>query len=83
MIRYTVTYAGRESGEPFAPYCYEVSRDGRKVAELGHDYRGDEHWMRLPGGPWIALPERIIEGGGRQPIHLSPGGIKALDDMIG
>jgi hypothetical protein len=43
MNAYTVTLAGRESGGPFSNYLFEVSRDVHKVAELSHDYRGDEH----------------------------------------
>lgn len=83
MSAYAVVHAGRESGEPFANYLFDVFRDGRTVAELSHDYRGDEHWMRLPGGRWVALPERIIEGGGPQPLVLSSAGVKAVDRLIG
>ena len=83
MSRYTVTHAGRESSEPFSNYLFDVSRDGLKVAELSHDYRGDEHWLRLPGGQWMALPDRIIEGGGPQPLALSSAGVKAVDRLIG
>jgi len=83
MSQYTVSHAGRESGEPFANYLFDVSQDGRKIAELSHDYRGDEHWMRLPGGSWVPLSERIIEGGGPQPLYLSAAGIKAVNNLIG
>jgi hypothetical protein len=83
MGAYEVGHAGRESSEPFSNYLFEVTCKGRKVAELSHDYRGDEHWMRLPGEQWIALPERIIEGGGLQPLTISSAGVKALDGLIG
>lgn len=83
MSRYTVTHAGRESSEPFSNYLFDVFRDGRKVAELSHDYRGDEHWLRLPGGRWMALPNRIIEGGGPQPLALSSAGVKAVERLTG
>lgn len=83
MNRYTVARAGRENSEPFSNYLFEVFHDGRKVAELSHDYRGDEHSIRLPGGPWVTLPKRIIEGGGPQSIALSNAGIKAVDQLIG
>ena len=82
MSRFTITHAGRDSSEPFSNYLFDVSYDGRKVAELGHDYRGDEHWMRLPGGPWVSLAERVIEGGGPQPLTLSPTGERALENLI-
>jgi len=83
MTLYTVTHAGRESDEPFSNYLFDVSRDGQKVAELSHDYRDDEHWMRLPEGRWVTLPERIIEGGGPQRLVLSLAGIKAIERLIG
>lgn len=83
MSEYEIAHAGRESSEPFSNYLFAVSRAGRKVAELSHDYRGDEHWMRLPGGRWVTLPERIIEGGGPQPLTLSSAGVKALDGLLG
>jgi hypothetical protein len=83
MTEYTVTHAGRESSEPFSNYRFDVSRDGRKVAELSHDYRGDEHWMRLPGGTWKTLPHRIIEGGGPNPLALSSEGVNAVERLIG
>lgn len=83
MHAYVVTHAGRENEESFSNYLFDVTIDGRKVAELGHDYRGDAHWMRLPEGPWIELPERIIEGGGSQPLALSSAGVAALTNLIG
>lgn len=83
MQAYAVTHAGRENGEPFSNYVFDVTIDGRKVAELSHDYRGDAHWMRLPNGPWIELPERIIEGGGPQPLTLSSAGVETVANLIG
>jgi hypothetical protein len=82
MSAYEVAHAGRESGEPFSNYLFEVTRNGQKVAELSHDYRGDEHWMRLPEGRWISLVDRIIEGGGPQPLAISSAGIKGLDQLL-
>jgi hypothetical protein len=83
MSTYIVALAGRESAEPLSNYLFEVTRNGRKVAELSHDYRGDEHWMRLPEGRWITLPDRIIIGGGSQPLAISSSGVKALDRLLG
>jgi hypothetical protein len=83
MQAYAVTHIGRENGEPFSNYIFDVRVDGCKVAELSHDYRGDAHWMRLPNGPWIELPRRIIEGGGPQPLTLSSAGVEAVANLIG
>lgn len=80
---YKVVHAGRESTEPFSNYLFEVTSNGRKVAELSHDYRGDEHWMRLPEGPWIPVPDRIIVGGGQQPLAISSMGVKILNRLLG
>ncbi|MDB5706966.1 MAG: hypothetical protein JWN66_4082 [Sphingomonas bacterium] len=83
MRKFDISHAGRDGAEPFAPYLFDVSSDGRKVAQLGHDYRGDEHWMRLPGSDWVELPERVLKGGGPGgPLYLSPEGIKAIQRLI-
>lgn len=84
MGRFTVSHAGRDGVGSFSPYLFDVFLNGLKVAELGHDYRGDEHWMRLPGGDWIELPERVINGGGPGlPLALSAAGQKAIEGLIG
>ena len=83
MSEYEIAHAGRESSEPFSNYLFAVSRAGRKVAELSHDYRGDEHWMRVPGGPWMTLPNGVIVGGGPQPLALSSAGVEAVEHLIG
>jgi hypothetical protein len=83
MSAYVITHAGRGSSEPFSNYLFDVSRGGQKVAELSHDYRGDEHSMRLPGAGWITLTDRIIAGGGPEPLTLSKAGVQALDRLLG
>ena len=82
MSRFTITHAGRDGSEQFSNYLFDVFLNGHKVAELSHDYRGDEQWMRLPGGPWISLAERMIEGGGPRPLTLSSAGKQALQNLI-
>lgn len=83
-MKFTVSHAGREGTGSFSPYVFDVFSDGLKVAELGHDYRGDEHWIRLPGGDWIELPERVIEGGGPNlPLTLSAAGEKVVERLVG
>ena len=82
MRRYTVAHAGRESDAPFSAYLYDVFRDGEKVAQLGHDYRGEDHWINLPEGKWIALPQQVILGGGPEPLTLSLVGVEAIERLI-
>jgi hypothetical protein len=83
MIPYVITHAGRTSVEPFSNYLFEIFQDGRKVAELTHDFRGDDFCMRLPGGQWVAVSNRTLEGGGPQPLVLSLAGAKAVDRLLG
>ena len=83
MSGYEIIHAGRESAEPFSNYLYEISCNGRVLAELSHDYRRDEHWMRLPGGQWTTISGRILEGGGPQPLTFLSDGVDALERMIG
>lgn len=84
MRKFTVSHAGRDGVESFSPYLFDVFADGVKVAELGHDYRGDEHWIRVPAGEWIDLPQRVIKGGGPNlPLTLSAAGEQAVERLIG
>jgi hypothetical protein len=64
MKSFTVTHAGRESSEPFSNYLFDVTDDGRKVAELSHDFRGDEHWIRLPGDRWAPYQSESLRAAG-------------------
>lgn len=82
MRNFTVVHRGRESAAPFSNYLFDVVCDGRKVVELSHDYRGDERWIRKPGGPWTSLPERVLDGGGPQPLVLSPAGVRAVEALM-
>lgn len=84
MKKFTVSHAVRDGVDSFSPYVFDVFSDGLKVAELGHDYRGDENWIRVPGGEWIALPERVVKGGGPNlPLKLSVAGEMAVERLIG
>jgi hypothetical protein len=67
--------------ESFGNYPYEIFLAGRKVAELEHDYRGDGHFIRLPNGPWIET-DRILIGGGAEPLVLSQAGIEIVKNRI-
>ncbi|MDP2260204.1 MAG: hypothetical protein Q8J89_10865 [Caulobacter sp.] len=82
MGGYTVSHAGRESSEPFSRYLFHVASDGKIVAELSHDYRGEEHWIRRPGDRWAALPERVIQGGGPAPLTLTSAGVRAVEQLL-
>jgi hypothetical protein len=83
VSKFAIVHRGRESAEEFSNYVFDVVCDGRKVAELSHDYKGDEHWIRLPGESWATLAERVIQGGGPQPLQLSAAGVRAVERLIG
>ena len=81
MSKFTVIHAGREEAGAFSNYLYRVLAGDRCVAELSHTYRGDEHFIRKPGGEWCPS-DRLIEGGGPQPLRLSKAGIKAVERFL-
>jgi hypothetical protein len=78
---YNVRALGKESSEPFSNYLYEISRDGRKVAELSHDHRGDEFFIRKPFGDWVAT-DRLIDGGGPEPLVITSVGSTIIDRLL-
>jgi hypothetical protein len=82
MSELSVVHAGREEAAPFSNYLYRVLCGGQCVAEISHTYRGDEHFLRKPGGEWRPT-DRLIEGGGPQPLELSDAGLKVIKDFIG
>ena len=81
MSDFTVVRAGREEAGAFSNHFYRVHAGDRCVAELSHTYRGDEHFLRKPGGDWRPT-DRLIEGGGPQPLSLSKAGIKAIEGFL-
>ena len=80
MSELTVVYAGRE-GADFSSYLYRVLRDDECVAEISHTYRGDEHFLRKPTGEWQSS-DRLIEGGGPEPLRLSEPGARAVERLL-
>jgi len=81
MNELSVVHAGREGAEPFSNYFYRVFRGERCVAEISHTYRGDEHFIRKPGGEWQST-DQLIEGGGPQPLRLSNVGVQTVEKLI-
>ena len=75
-----MVHAGREAGD-FSPYLYRVLRRDECVAEISHTYRGDEHFLRRPNGEWQPS-DRLIEGGGPEPLRLSKAGVRAVEKLL-
>ncbi|MBI3677219.1 MAG: hypothetical protein HY243_11465 [Proteobacteria bacterium] len=62
-------------------YVYEISRDGRKVAELSHNHRGEDFFLRLTLGDWLPV-EKILTGGGPEPLKITEPGTKLLEELL-
>jgi hypothetical protein len=80
MLNFKIVQHERREG--FGNYPYSVALNGKIVAEIEHDYRGDAHYVRLPDGPWCDC-DRIIAGGGPEPLALTADGITLISKLIG
>lgn len=59
-------------------YLYEVRKNGRRVAEVRHNHRGEEFEIRVSSlGDWEPC-EPIIDGGGPEPLRLTYDGAALL-----
>ena len=69
MSGFEIRYLGRDA-EEFGDYLYEIWRDGARVAEFRHDFRGEEARIRT-GGEWVwsdypfegVPPNKVSESG--------------------
>lgn len=78
MQQFEVVHRGRVSDEAFSNYTYEIRLAGRRVAEFQHNFRGEEHMLRVGAfGAWEPF-ENILEGGGPQPLRVSAYGATQL-----
>ena len=59
--------------EKSGDYLYDVYRQGQKVGEIIHDFRGDAHSVRTTGG-WKECEGGILNGGGGTPLSLNAWG---------
>lgn len=57
---FTVKQQQRQAGS-FAEYVYDVFRDGRKVGEFSHNYRGEEPMLRIGNGSWVATEDILVD----------------------
>ena len=72
----------KEKRESFGSYTYRGYEDGRLVAHYWHDYRGDEHGIEFADGSkelWpVGRMVDLIQGGGPEPLTLSPRAVDYL-----
>lgn len=82
MAEFEVIYNGRVSDEPFSNYLFEIRRAGHRVAELQHNYRGEDHHIRVGAfGEWEPF-DGILEGGGQKSLRLSIDGAAQLERRL-
>lgn len=82
MVGFEVIYNGRVSDDPFSNYLFEIRRAGHRVAELQHNFRGEDHHIRVGAfGEWEPF-DGILEGGGPQPLRLSVDGAAHLERRL-
>ncbi len=79
MTEFRIVHRGRD--DRFGNYRFDVLLNDKKVAEIEHDYRGDEHFVKRLHGEWIAT-DRIIVGGGPEPLELSTDGIAIINKLL-
>lgn len=78
---FTVRQVARSSG-PAANYNYEICCGQVCVARYWHDFRGDYHGIVFLDGSsddWpVGTMTQFLEGGGPQPLRLSPAAVAYL-----
>ena len=70
----------------FGGHDYSIFSGENLVARYWHDHRGDEHEIEFVGGrsePWpVGRMTDFLEGGGPEPLRLSPRAIAYLDSKL-
>ena len=84
--RFTIRHSARER-DSFGNYEYEVLEGPDVIARYWHDFRGDEHGIKFEDNStedWpIGRMIDFINGGGPEPLTLSPAAIKLLEERSG
>lgn len=57
---FTVKQRERQPGS-FAEYVYDVLRDGQKIGEFSHTYRGDEPMLKIGTGSWVETDNILVD----------------------
>lgn len=82
MAEFEVIHNGRVSDDPSSNYLFEIRRAEHRVAELQHNHRGEDHYIRVGAfGEWEPF-EGILEGGGPKPLRLSIDGAAQLERQL-
>jgi hypothetical protein len=83
--RFTIRHSATER-DSFGNYDYDVLDGTDVIARYWHDYRGAEHGIRFADGTsedWpVGRMIDFINGGGPEPLTLSPAAIKWLHERI-
>ena len=76
---YSVRQRDREATAG-ADYVYDIFRDGKKVAEFRHNFRGEDTELRTTGR-WIAVQDILVDD--QSPPHrVSDRGAAILDQHV-
>ena len=78
MSRYEVRRSGRER-QPFDDYAYDVFLDGAKVAEITHDFRGEDLSCSAGGESFWLVALRGVD----DPLSLDAEDEAKLDALLG
>jgi len=84
-MTYRIEHAKSER-DSFGNYRYCIFEDDHLIAFYWHDYRGDEHGIEFLHGATDDSPvgrmTDFIEGGGPQPLVLSPRAVSYLKTKV-
>ncbi|MAG92775.1 MAG: hypothetical protein CMJ48_03370 [Planctomycetaceae bacterium] len=83
--QFTIQRATRQR-KSFGIYEYEILKGSSIIAQYWHDYRGDEHGIKLADGTtedWpVGCMTDFLHGGGPEPVTLSPAAIEWLTQRV-
>tara|TARA_R110000868_G_scaffold227122_1_gene480132 strand:- start:108 stop:365 length:258 start_codon:yes stop_codon:yes gene_type:complete len=84
-MEYTVKHS-KLKRESFGEYVYDIFKNDKLVAHYWHDYRGDDHGIKLLNGEEDSWPvgrmTDFLKGGGPKPTVLSPEAISYLENRL-
>lgn len=78
MAEFESIHRDRATGDPPSSYIYEIRRNGVRIAELRHNHRGEEFFIRVGSmGKWEPFDD-VLEGGGSEPLRMTTAGTAIL-----
>lgn len=79
MRDFEVIHRGRDAS---GSYLYEIRENGRKVADIQHNHKGEEYFIRRSSlHEWREFDD-VLEGGGPEPLRISASGVDRLSVFL-